>query len=102
MLLHICCRTILNNFNNLSVGDQDKLFKKQGNEDIAMITISIFLIIKIYITPTRFIENSAITVIYDVNKKLFERSKNIDKDDEREINQTLAVIDKKLSKEENP
>lgn len=55
-----------------------------------------------YIGPIKLLEDGTSTVLYNSNGRIFERSEGVDIDDNREIDETLDIIDKKLFKEKNP
>lgn len=47
-------------------------------------------------------EDNILIILYDANKKLLGESEGVDWDDNREIDETFAIVDKESYKEENP
>lgn len=102
MLFHICCKIILDKFWYLSIGNLDKLLRKQSKENITKIVTPVFLVTGMYIGLTRFLEDGALIVIYDINKRFLGGRKSVNWDNNRKIDKVLAIIDKKLSEEKIP
>lgn len=84
-LLHVYYERLLNLYYYQSISNLKKLLKQKSGENIAKIDIPVFLIIKIYIGPIKFLENNTSTIKYNLKKKLYKRSKNINQGDNQEI-----------------
>lgn len=63
----------------------------ESEKNIAKIDIPIFLVIKIHIRPTRFLENRASNTKYDLKKRLCKQFKSIDWGNNQKIEKAIAI-----------
>lgn len=96
-ILHTCCGILSDNFWHQTTNNFDKLFKEDDNKNTTKITIPILLVIKIYIGPTRLLEDCTITANNNLEGRLYGESQSLDWGDDREIEE--AITDAKDNKD---
>lgn len=91
-LFHIYCKRLSNAYHYQNISKLVKLLKREDKKNMAKIDTPIFSIIKIYIEPKRFLENSAFTVKFILEKRLYKTCKGLNESDNQEIEETIAIM----------
>lgn len=101
-ILYAYWRILLDNFQHQITGNFNKLIKQSGKKNTTKITTPIFLVIKMYIGPTRLLENGAAIANYHLEKKLCKGSQVLNWGNNKEIDETVVDAEDNKNKAENP
>lgn len=90
-ILYTCYGILSNNFWYQTTSNFDKLLEQKDNENTAKITILIFITIKMHIKSTKLLDDSAATVNYESEEKLYKWFKGLDWDNRKEVDKVVDV-----------
>lgn len=82
---------LLNSYRHQTTNNFNKLLDLKGAENTSMITAPIFLVLRIYIGPTRLLENSVSNAKFGANKRFRTGSTSLDWDDSTKIEEIIAM-----------
>ncbi len=79
----------------------EKLLDLEGQENTLMITASIFLVLCMYIEPTRFLEDGAPNAEFDIDRRLRTGSTGLDWDDIA-VAEAITMVEDNEDEEKDP
>ncbi len=91
-----------NSYRHQTTYDFEKVFDLEGVENTSIITASIVWVFRMYIEPTRLLEDSALNTKFDADGKLCTGSIGWDQDDNAKIEKAITVGEDNKDKEEDP
>lgn len=90
-LLIVYYKVSSNSYYNQITNTFSKLLDPESVENTVMITVLIFLILCIYIRPTRLIENTILNDKFDVNGRYYTRSISLNSDNSAKIKKGITT-----------
>ncbi len=99
-LLTACCGVPLDSYRHQTINNFKKLLNLEPKENTSMITNSILLVLRMYIRPTRFLEDGAPNAKFDADGRLRIGSTDLDRDDST-VAEAIAAVDDDEDEEED-
>lgn len=101
-LLTIYCGVLSDSYRHQITNKFEKLLDYKDKENTLMIIAPIFLILHIYIRPTRLLKDRIPNTEFDADEKLYPRSIGLDWDDSGKIEEAIATDEDDEDEKKDP